>query len=806
MIELKEYKGKRDFERTAEPEGTVEESTAGLKFVIQHHLASRDHYDLRLEWGGVLLSWAIPKGPSYNTKDRRLAVKVEDHPLDYRNFEGTIPKGEYGGGTVMIWDEGFWEPHSNVDEAIKKGELKMILKGSRLKGKWALIRWKAKSDDKRENWLLLKERDEYTKETAGIKDHTTSIRTGRTVKEIERGEDGRITANPFDTAQVQLARSVNGIPDPEGGWVYELKYDGYRIISYIECGEVRLVTRNDNDYTKRFGDIEIALTELASGRSMVLDGEIAVIDKDGRSDFHSLQNYMRNPKPKMLTYIIFDILALDGTDLRKEPLGDRKRILQDLMQDAPANLFYSRHIEGRGKESLKAACDAGTEGIIGKRIDSVYSGTRNGDWIKLKCNNMQEFVIGGYTVSDKRNRGVSSLLLGVYENRELMYAGRAGTGISEAEMKHLENEFRDIKANASPFKNAPKGNSKEKIIWLKPELVALIRFAEWTENNLLRHASYKGLRKDKAPKDVIKEKPTHSDEGGTSMKNNRDFLTIEGVKITNPDKIIFNDPEITKADIVSYYAAVGERMLPYMENRILSIIRCPKGIAQPCFYKKHPGPGSKKVKTVEIINSEGEKDEYFYIDDITGLIYEAQMGTLEFHTWGSSIDTIERPDMMVFDLDPDENMNIDRVRQGAMDMKAILEELSLLSYIKTSGGKGYHVVVPLKPTATWETFYEFARKVAEVMEKKWPDLYTSNIRKIKRKNRIFIDWLRNGRGATSISPYSIRARTGARVSMPITWDELFTVSPDEITMQEAVKRIAYKDPWEGFFLNRQMLT
>lgn len=805
---LKEYKEKRNFEKTAEPIGQIKTSAGGLRFVIQHHLASRDHYDLRLEWGGVLLSWAVPKGPSYNTKDRRLAVKVEDHPLEYRNFEGTIPKDEYGGGTVMIFDEGFWEPYGDVDQAIKKGELKMTLNGSRIKGKWALIHWKAKSDGKRENWLLLKERDEFVKETTGIENFTTSIRTGRTMKEIEKGENEKLIKNPFNTIEVQLAKSAVKIPAADN-WAYELKYDGYRTIAYIEGGSVRLFTRNGNDYTGRFKDIAVSLIDLAGGISMVLDGEIAIIDEHGKTDFHSLQNYMRNPNPQRLTYIIFDILALNGEDLRNDSFIIRKKKLESLMKDAPWNLFYSRHIEGKGEESLKAACDAGLEGIIGKKTDSLYSGTRNGDWIKLKCDNRQEFVIAGYTLSEKRNSGISSLLLGVYENDELIYAGRAGTGISEADMDLLLGKFNGIKTDVSPFKTEMKEKLKETITWLKPELVASIKFAEWTEKNLLRHASYKGLRVDKSPKEVIREKPKQQIlpyETEIIMKKTQGSLTIRDITITNPDKIIFDDPEITKGDIAAYYEAIAKRMLPYAGNRILSIIRCPKGIAESCFYKKHPGPYNKAIKTIEVLNSDGEKNEYFYIDDITGLIYEAQMGTLEFHTWGSSINALEKPDMMVFDLDPDEDMDINKVRQGAQDLKTILTELSLNCYLKTSGGKGYHIVIPLKPAVSWNIFYEFARKTADVMEGKWPDRYTSNIRKNKRKNKIFIDWIRNGRGATSIAPYSIRARKGAPVSMPIAWDELYSVAPDGITMKEALKRLEQADPWEGFFKTHQMLS
>lgn len=811
MTKLEEYNRKRNFERTGEPEGETAEFEDGLRFVVQHHMARREHYDLRLEWNGVLMSWAVPKGPSYNIRDKRLAVRVEDHPLDYRDFEGTIPKGEYGGGTVMLWDEGYWEPYGDVDHGLREGMLKFVLKGRRLKGNWALVRFKAKEGETKENWLLLKEKDEYTETVEGISEFTASIRTGRTMKEIEAGADERVTKNPFGVANVQLAKLVNTIPKGED-WLYELKYDGYRVMAFVEGNSARLMTRNGKDFTARFQNVAASLMDWAAGRALVLDGEMTVTDASGKTDFQALQNYMRNPKGQNLTYIVFDLLALDGTDLRNRCLTDRKEMLQDLMKDAPKNLWYSRHVRGSGQESFAAACEIGMEGIVGKKAGSVYSGNRNGDWIKLKCDTRQEFVIGGYTLSDKRRSGISSLFLGVYEGNDLIYAGRAGTGLSESGMKELEEKFKAITKTASPFKLPPKPKSNEKVTWLAPKLVAEIKFAEWTEDSLLRQASFKGLRTDKKPKDVKREKAddepprqTSAEEMENAMETTVKELIIEGIRITHPDKVLFEDSQTTKADVIRYYEKVAERMLPYVSHRILSIVRCPKGISQTCFYKKHPGQSSKGIITIPVPASDGAIEDYFYIADVLGLISEAQMGTLEFHTWGSRVDELEKPDIMVFDLDPDEGIDLSTVRQGVKDLKIVLAELSLSSYLKTSGGKGYHVVVPLKPTVSWDVFYDFAKRIAVVMEQQWPERYTSNIRKAKRKNKIFIDWMRNGRGATSIAPYSIRARKGAKVSMPITWDELDTIAPDGIDIMEALLRINSVDPWRGFFENNQLL-
>ncbi len=794
---LVEYNEKRDFKKTLEPQGQAKKSDRNLKFVIQLHMARAKHYDFRLEWEGVLLSWAVPKGPSYNSKDKRLAVKVEDHPIDYRNFEGTIPKGEYGGGTVMLWDEGTWEPLGDVDEGLSKGELKFSLKGARLIGNWVLIRLKAKSDKSKDNWLLIKEKDSYTKDDDGISDLNTSIRSGRTIKEIEEGKEEKLTKNPFQNTNVQLATLVDNAPEGNS-FFYELKYDGYRIIAFIEENSVRLLTRNDNDYTNKFGDIAHSLVELAKGRPMVFDGEMVVTDDDGKSNFQALQGYLKNQKSKKPTYIIFDLLALDGEDLRDQPLEKRKKILKDLLKDPPNNLYYSDHIVGNGKANFDAACDSNLEGVMGKKADSLYTGNRDGSWIKLKCDNRQEFIIGGYTLTDKRKSGVSALLLGLYQGEDFIYVGRAGTGISQDDIDLLEKKFKTLKRKKSYFKEAPKERSNEKITWLKPDLLAEIKFSEWTDDNLLRQASYKGLKIDKNPSDMKIGKA-----GLLSGPPPKDEVDI---KITHPDKILFDQSDITKLDVANYYEHVSEFMLAYIKNRILSVVRCPKGISEPCFFMKHPNSKSKDINRINISDKTDNDEDYFYINSKSGILYEVQMGTLEFHTWASSVHTLEKPDIMVFDLDPDEGMNLERVREGVKHLKEILDELSLKSYLKTSGGKGYHVVVPLKSNVSWDEFRSFAKSIAEVMEEKWPDRYTSNMRKENRKNKIFIDWIRNGRGATSVAPYSIRARKGAKVSMPIFWDELDKIAPDEIDMKRAIARIKKDDPWNDFFEIEQMLS
>ena len=484
---MEQYNQKRNFTKTTEPAGKFEKSGGPLRFVVQHHLASRDHYDFRLERDGVLKSWAVPKGPSLNPADKRLAMLVEDHPLEYCHFEGTIPKGQYGGGTVMLWDEGTYEPLDFSENSIK-----IALKGKRLKGRWALVRMKDKKDN---SWLLIKEKDGEGKSTPGIGQFVTSVRTGRTMEQIAAGEETKPTKNPFSSADAQLAKLVKTVPAGED-WLYEIKYDGYRILSFIEAGRAHLLTRNGNDYAKKFQAAADALTELAGGRAMVLDGEMVAADNHGRPDFQALQNYIKNPAGRQLQYMIFDILALDGADLRETPLAKRKEILEELLANAPECLQYSAHIRGSGGQLLEAARGEGLEGIVGKRADSVYTGTRNGDWIKIKCGARQEFIICGYTVSGKRTSGISSLLLGLYQDGGLAYCGRAN-GFSQHDMAQLEKLFKPIVRKTPPFRETPKGKANETVVWLKPRFAAEIAFAEWTREGLLRQAKFKGLRTDK---------------------------------------------------------------------------------------------------------------------------------------------------------------------------------------------------------------------------------------------------------------------------------------------------------------------
>lgn len=799
MRNLDKYNQKRNFDKTNEPVGKVKNKRKRKIFTVQFHRARKEHYDFRLEWDGVLLSWAVPKGPSFNPKDKRLAVQTEDHPIDYADFEGVIPKGEYGGGSVLLWDFGWWEEQDDFDKGLRDGSLKFILHGKRLNGRWALVRLK-KQNEKENNWLLLKEKDDYAKNETGIEDFVTSVKTGRTSKEIIAQEDLSKKTNPFESVKVQLASLSGTIPKGKD-WLFEVKYDGYRIVSFVEHGKVRLVSRNGRDYTKKLSQIALEMKNLFQERAIVLDGEMIAVDEKGKSDFQSLQNFVKTGESQNLVYMIFDLLALDGEDLRNLPLIERKKKLQELLSSSSESLCFSQYVIGNGEECFEAVRKLGMEGIVGKKINSFYKGERNEDWIKIKCRREQEFVVGGFSRTNKNKNGISALLVGYFECGKFLYCGKVGTGIRESDAKELLKKFKQIEK--CPFDNEVMQGDDE-IFWVEPEIVVASDFAEFTKDGLLRQASFKGVRTDKNAKEVVLEREIDlkkEDKQNFRVKDN----AVAGVEISNPDKLIFDDCKVKKIDVARYYEKVASRMLQYVSGRVLSVVRCHDGVGSGCFFKKHPNTQIDGEKIVAIKNDERESSDYFYIQNVKGLIGEVQLGTVEFHVWGSKVEALELPDMMVFDLDPDEKLKIDDIRQGVKDLKKILDELSLKSFLKTSGGKGYHVVVPFKPSASWESFHDFAEKVAVAMENKWPERYTSNIRKDSRKGKIFIDWVRNGRGATSVAPYSLRARKGAKVSMPIFWKELDSVTPTDFDIYSAVDRLKKKDPWAGFYDVKQKL-
>ncbi len=810
---LKRYIEKRNFLKTPEPSGEkLTKSESKLIFSVQHHVASHDHFDFRLQWGDVLVSFAVPKGPSFNPNDKRLAVHVEDHPLDYATFEGTIPKGEYGGGTVLLWDTGYFLPKQNFDKGLKKGSLKFELFGKRLKGGWTLVR--LKNDEK--NWLLIKEKDQFAQNCEGISKYKASVLSGKTIKQITEENDlkditKKTEKNPFKSVDLQLCTLAKNVPQDDD-YIFEVKYDGYRIVAFIENNDVKLFTRNHTDFSQKFPKIVEQLKLLAGKKAMVFDGEVILPDQLGRPDFQALQNHMKSGSDDVV-YMIFDLLALNGKDLRDIPLWQRKEKLQSLLsKNNYQNIKFAEHFEGDGQKFFKAVEKMGLEGVVAKNKFSKYVGTRNEDWLKIKCYRRQEFVVGGYLSSEKKK--LSALLLGVYEKDKLKFVGKCGTGFDEKESEDLLSKFEKNLSKKSPFtekdilklvtkksvftvikERSGSAEKKVKIFWLKPKFVAEIQFAELTKDGVLRQASFKGLRQDKKACDVVFETPKVIEQSKKKSKT-EDFCIFD-VKFTHPDKVIYKDKKVTKKDVANYYAQVSERMLSVMKGRLLSVVRCHNG-ALTGFYKKHPTVEKEGVKRVFVQNDEGKKQEYFSVENERGLLQQVQLGTLEFHMWGSKVSSLEKPDFMVFDLDPDKSLNLRQIRQGVKDLKKVLDKLGLKSFLKTSGGKGYHICVPFTANADWQVFHDFSEKVAHILEDKYPERYTTNIRKENRHGKIFIDFMRNTRSATSVAPYSLRARAGAKVSCPIFWSELDKIAPDDIDINSALLRLKKSDPWKDF--------
>ncbi|PVA05516.1 DNA ligase D [Thalassorhabdomicrobium marinisediminis] len=769
---LADYNRMRDFTRTDEPRGQIGTTQARRSFVVQKHAATRLHYDFRLEWNGVLLSWAVTKGPSLDPAEKRLAVRTEDHPLDYGAFEGTIPKGQYGGGTVMLWDTGTWVPQEDVEEGLAEGKLQFTLQGQRMQGRWTLVRMRGKPKEKRENWLLIKERDAYVGGADDLTDNEViSVTTGRTMDEIAENAAKKPAPDPRPDrsrkrpafVKPQLATLVEAAPDGDD-WVHETKFDGYRCLAALGKDGTRLYTRSGKDWTDRFHALDGAFAPLPCDAALI-DGEVMAARIEG-SAFSSLQRALKDGTG--LVFFAFDLLHLDGADLRKKPQSERRAKLADLLSGVPADgpLRLTDQIVGNGPELFESACKAGAEGIISKRIDAPYRGTRSKAWRKVKCTRRQEFVIIGYSPSDKKGRPFASLLLGSHEGDRLRYRGRVGTGFSDSDLD-------DIAAQMTPRKTPPADDVPKAIAkdakWVRPTLVAEVDFAEFTADGAVRHGSFLGLRADKTADEITLEEPM-------SAETETDSNKIAGIRISNADRAVFPDAGCTKGDVARHYARVGERSIALAGHRPLSLFRCPSGIDDACFFQKHDSGGMpSELSRIAIEESDGDAADYLYATRPESLIAAAQMGTIEFHIWGARADRLDRPDRMVFDLDPDEGLDWKDVRAAAFQLRDTLADLGLTSGAMVTGGKGVHVWLPLRRSQGWDTVKLFSKTVAHVLETKFPDRYTASMSKSKRKGRIFIDYLRNERGATAIAPYSIRARTGAPVATPVTWDELKTL-------------------------------
>jgi bifunctional non-homologous end joining protein LigD len=782
-LDIATYNAKRDFKKTAEPKGRKLKGK-GDSFVVQKHDASRLHWDFRLELDGVLKSWAVPKGPSLDPGQNRLAVHVEDHPLDYGGFEGTIPKGEYGGGTVMLWDRGLWipEPGKDPSKTIKEGHLHFTLEGERMKGEWVMFRLKGKPGEKAEPWMLKKVTDEYANAEDGdalVDDCVTSVTTGRTMAEIASGSDvwhsksgaksGRAKKKagqgPPQYQPPQLATLVDAVPTGVD-WIHEYKYDGYRLLIATGDGAATAWTRTGKDWSDKFRALVKAAADLPAG--CLIDGEAVALNAKGKPDFQLLQSTLKESKGANLAYYAFDLLVDRGKDIRKLPNIERKERLAALLKGVGSPILYGDHVVGKGEALFDAICAEGGEGIISKKASAPYRGTRTRNWLKVKCTRRQEFVIVGWTESDKR-RGFRSLLLGLKQGRKLTFAGKVGTGFDAAGIECLLERMQPLAVDTPPL-DVPRAE-KNGAHWIAPKLVAEIAFTEFTREGTLRHPSFIALREDKAAKDVTRETPKHLTKSEES--DERATAASFGIAITNPDRVIYPGDGLTKANLADYYAQVEALMMVDAGRRPITLIRCPQGRGKHCFFQKHDsGTMGEHVKHLPIKEKDGEVADYLYFEDVRGLLACVQMGTIEFHGWGSRISKVENPDRLVFDLDPDVGLDFAAVRSAAVRLRELLADLGLKSWPLLTGGKGIHVVVPLDTKAKWDKVKSFAERFSRAVAEAEPERFTANIRKAQRKGRIFLDWLRNQRGATAVMPFSARAREGAPVAAPIAWEEL----------------------------------
>lgn len=876
--QLARYRAKRDFAVTSEPSGSTAgkhtaSSSPELTFVVQKHAATRMHYDFRLAWNGVLKSWAVAKGPSYIPREKRLAVEVEDHPLDYGGFEGTIPKGQYGGGTVMLWDRGTWEPHADVAEGLKKGSLKFALHGEKLKGNWALVRMAGRAaNESKPNWLLIKEHDELERDSDDkpiTKEAPDSVASGRTMEAIAKAGNraGRLNGDQDAAPKLdkpstpgkrrsdradsealpeavlapreklpsfvppQLATLAKTPPEGES-WIHELKLDGYRILARVEEKRgkwaVQLLTRTGLDWTHRMKPISEAVAAL-NVKSAMLDGEVVVLGKDGRTSFADLQAAFQDGADGELIYFLFDLLHLDGLNLRALPLVERKVMLAKLLASAPPDgiLRLSEHLEGSASTVFRHSCRLGAEGIVSKLARSRYSSGRGSSWLKLKCYHEQELVIGGFTLPSNGSRGVGALLLGYYRDGKLIYAGRSGTGFTQKLHRMLRDRLETLLRKETPFDEVP-ASAGRGARWVKPELVAQISFATWTSDNLVRQAAFKGLREDKPAKSVRREIEDGSQEAEPEDKSHASLVhkpktyaakRISStavaeknpipIRLTHPDKILDAESGTTKEALAHYYLEVADTMLPYVEGRPLTLVRCIDGTGKSCFYQKHKNDMlPADFGTVEIVDKKtGSPEPYITLSTQNALVELAQLGVLELHPWGSRNASIEKPDWIIFDLDPDSAISWKTLAAAATKVRERLKQMGLESFLKTTGGNGLHVVAPIRAENPWPAVKEFAHNLVLAMEKEAPDLYLTRMTKAARKGKIYLDYLRNERGATAIAPYSPRARAGVPVAVPLKWEELKAKERPRFLLTEFSqwKTRLRNDPWKGILMLGQSL-
>lgn len=863
---LAQYWAKRDFARTPEPRGRVATPRTELAYYIQRHHARRLHYDFRLELDGTLKSWAIPKGPSLDPADKRLAVHVEDHPLDYGTFEGEIPPHQYGAGKVLLWDRGVWTPLGDPRRGLRAGHLKFELKGRKLAGRWALVRMGEAGD--KENWLLIKEHDDAARtgsaaaiterrpeSVLGVPPDEASAAAAAPRRGKLRAAAARKTLAGAERSAMpafikpQLATLADRPPAIDD-WLLEVKFDGYRALCRLERGAARLYTRAGHDWTAKWRAIAAQAATLPVAQAWI-DGEVVALDEHGAVRFQLLQNMERDGAGGRLAYYAFDLLYLDGHDLRALPLLQRKELLRELLaplgSDGP--ILYSEHVVGDADTIFAHACRHGLEGLIAKRPDARYESTRSRSWLKVKCLQRQEFVIGAYSEPAGSREQFGALLLGVYDdNGGLRYAGKVGTGFDAATLKSVAREFPQRRAAQPPFVDPPTGAEARGVHWLTPTLVAEVKFAEWTGSGHIRHGVFIGLRSDKRAEDIRRERAVPAAQAVADERRPRRRATantdrtaaharttsrsrstsaasatasaepaavrgggvaVAGVPLSNPDRVLYPEMGLTKLELARYYEDVADWILPHVVGRPLTLVRCPDGVKKQCFYQKHINDTlSKHLTRIDVAGSK-KPAAYMAANSLPALIALTQMGVLELHTWGARKPRLDKPDRIIFDLDPAPDLAWRYVIEAAQLLRGLLEELGLASFVKTTGGKGLHVAVPIKADKTWDEIKPFSRAIAVHMANELPERFTAKLSKSSRTGKIFIDYLRNGYEATAVAAYSTRARTGAPVSVPLAWDELSEqLRSDTYNVANARERLQNlpRDPWQDYFEIKQQVS
>jgi bifunctional non-homologous end joining protein LigD len=824
---LKTYREKRNFDATPEPAegGVANEQDRG--FVIQKHWATRLHYDFRLELEGTMKSWAVPKGPSFDPADKRMAMPTEDHPIAYNKFEGTIPPGNYGAGKVIIWDKGSWHPIGDPVRAYREGKLKFELRGHKMHGHWTLVRMKGRGEDERRTpWLLIKERDEFARpagEYSVVDESPDSVKTltdrPAVIAPARSAASAAVVSGPPDGARraalpkdlsPQLATLVDEPPRDAANWIFEVKFDGYRMLARVEKGRIQLITRNGNDWTGKLKHLVTALESMDLPDGWY-DGEIIMPGEKAPADFQALQGAFDSARTANIVFYLFDLPYCAGYDLRKVPLEERREVLQRVLARKPHDkVRFSEVFDTPAEQLLQSACKLGLEGVIGKRRGSAYVTRRSSDWIKLKCGLRQEFVIGGYTEPRGSRTGIGSLLLGVHDDDgKLRYAGNVGTGFDERTLRDLRARLEALGAERGPFQAGTQ--IPRNAHWVRPELVCEVAFGEWTRDGRIRHSVFHGLRSDKPPKAIGVEEAVHEappDQPAKAARKETAAPLPASLRISNPDRVVDPQSGLTKIDLVRYYALVAPLMMPHLKGRPIALVRAPEGIGAELFFQKH----LDRYKMAGVVQLDPAifpgHQSMLEIVSAQGLLSAAQMNVIEFHTWNGVKTSIGKPDRMTFDIDPGEGVSWPQIQEAAALVRALLDELQLPVFLKTSGGKGLHLVVPLKKQFDWDTVKDFSQAIVQHLARTLPDRFVAKSGARNRVGRIFIDYLRNGYGATTVCAWSARARPGLGISVPVRWDELAKLkSGAHWTVGSVHQRLDQgNEPWSDYEKSRAPLA